>query len=228
MRKINKRLYLMAAVITLIIFSLGLLLGMVMEGRRVAYVQNQYREQVINFNSLQVQYLYLSTLEGKEACPAFSATLNGYIDENEKNRIRLENYLEKTSIYDREFKLLKREYLTSQMNYWILSKRTKELCDSDFVTVLYFHSPDCDDCVDQGFVLDYLKLVFGDRLLVFAFDTDFDEEPAVSILSDAYNITETPALIIESNKFVGFQSKDEVLAEICGQYREMPPECESE
>lgn len=212
----------------MVIFTLGLLLGVVIESKRLDYMSTDARIQDVNYESLQLQYVYLSTLTGNDSCNAFSATLNSYIHDLEVNRVRLQKYIEGSTAYSDEFDLLKREYTLSQINYWILSKRSRELCSTDLVTVLYFHSEECgDDCTNQGFILDYLKRVFGDKLLIFAFDTGFKEEPMIDILKQTYNVTETPTVVIEDVKLVGFQSKQDLMDDVCSLYRERPVECES-
>lgn len=227
MREINKRLYLITGIITLVIFLLGILLGIFIEGERVKYIEVKTREQKINFDSLQLQYLYLSMVGEKEGCPAFLATLKNYMGDTEKMRLRLEDYLKKSSIHTKEFELLKRDYIISQLNYWILSKKTKELCKTDFVTILYFHSKDCRDCENQGYILDYLKKLFSDKLLIFSLDVKFDEEPIIFILTNRYNVSETPTIIIEDKKFVGFTHEGVLLDNICSFYKDKPPECAS-
>lgn len=225
MRIINTKLYVMAIAITIVIFILGLLLGVLIEGERVEYIEYRDREQEINFNSLQLQYLFLSALEEKNGCNAFLATLDNYIENTEGARVKLEKYLDKSNVHEEDFNLLKREYIISQINYWILSMRTRDMCNEDFVTVLYFFSKECDECENQGFVLDYLKRIFKERLLIFAIDASFPQEPMISIMKDTYNITQTPALIIEGEKFVGFQSKDKLIEEICSHYSSVTEDC---
>ncbi len=228
MRKPNTRFYVTAGIITLFIFSFGVLLGVVIEGERLSYLESKYNEEKLNYESLQTQYLYLSYLpssQRNESCSAFSTTLNTYLNKTEDTRIRLENYVEKGNIRAEDFKTLKREYVLSQINYWTLSSKTKELCGKDLVTLLYFHSKACGSaCSNQGKILDYMKKIFGDKLLIFAFDSDF-EEPMISILKETNNVTETPTIVLEDKKYVGFTSKDVLLKEICSLYRNTPPEC---
>ena len=225
MRKITAEIYIIAAVITLAIFSLGILSGVVIEGKRLAYIESKDSAEKINFESLQVQYLYLSTLNENDACPAFSASLNKYIDQTESIRMRMENYLEGSGVYKDEFLLLKRQYTISQVNYWILAEKTRDMCKTDLVTILYFHSKDCAGCREQGFVLDYFKKMLGNRLLVFSFDANFADEPMIGLLKNTHNVTETPAVIIGDKKFTGFVSKDELKNELCGLYAEKPDMC---
>ena len=228
MRKINKRFYGLAGVITIIIFLFGLSLGILIESERVNYVEGNRDYEKVEYESLQVQYLYLSYLSTsgrQESCGAFTATLNQYIKRTDDTRIKLEDYIAKGNVYTEEFRLLKREYIQSQMNYWILAKKTKELCKTDYVTVLYFHSTDCPDCANQGYVLDYMKKLFDDRLLVFAFDTNFTEEPMIDLLKSTYHIEKTPTVIIENDTYEGFVSKDTIMRSVCAKYETKPKNC---
>jgi hypothetical protein len=93
------------------------------------------------------------------------------------------------------------------------------------VTVLYFYSRKCPDCENQGFVLDYLKKLFGDRLLIFALDREFSEEPMISIIADSYKVSSSPTIVVGDEVFDGFQSKDKLLALICGSFKEKPSDC---
>ena len=228
MRKINKRFYGLAGIITIIIFLFGLSLGILIESERVNYVEGNRNYEKVEYESLQVQYLYLSYLSTSgrgESCEAFAATLNQYIKRTDDTRIKLEDYIAKGNVYTEEFRLLKREYIQSQMNYWILAMKTKELCKTDYVTVLYFHSTDCPDCANQGYVLDYMKKLFDDRLLVFAFDTNFTEEPMIDLLKSTYHIEKTPTVIIENDTYEGFVSKDTLMKSVCTKYQQKPKEC---
>jgi thiol-disulfide isomerase/thioredoxin len=228
MRKINKRFYGLAGVITIIIFLFGLSLGILIESERVDYVEGNRNYEKVEYESLQVQYLYLSYLSSsgrEESCGAFAATLNQYIKRTDDTRLKLEDYIAKGNVYTEEFSLLKREYIQSQMNYWILARKTKELCKTDYVTVLYFHSTDCPDCKSQGYVLDYMKKLFDDRLLVFAFDANFTEEPMIDLLKNTYNLERTPTVVVEDDSYAGFVSKDELMKKVCAKYQQKPKDC---
>ena len=95
MRNTSKPLYIAAGFITLVIFGLGILLGLFIENERISYIKSRDREQKINFDSLQLQYIYLTSLKNRTACAAFQATLANYIRSTETTRLRLEEYVEK-------------------------------------------------------------------------------------------------------------------------------------
>lgn len=218
-------LYAAAFAITTVVFILGILLGIVIEERRLMHVERKYAQDRINYESLQLQYLYLATLAEGEGCEAFSATLNNYLKKLEETRIRLEGYSKEGDVFPGDFTKLQRRYIIAELNYWLLAKKTGETCDADTVSILFFYSPECSECENQGYVLDYLKRVFGDRLLIFSLDEAFEEEPMISIVKDAFNVTMTPTVVVGDQKLDGFRSKEELKQIICERYANTPEGC---
>jgi len=227
MRKMSTDKYIVAALITAGVFILGLLLGLVIEGKRVSYIEDMSREQNLDFSSLQLQYAYIDQLSQENNCEAVSKTFEKNIENLESTRIRLENFDESAKLNKQEFDLLKREYTLAQIRYWLLAKKTKELCAEDIVTILYFFSDDkeCPQCDNQAFVLTYLKKRFKEKLLIFSFDSKFADEPLISILKTTYDISTFPALVIEGDKYEGLTNTEEVLANICPYYSTKIDEC---
>ena len=91
-REVSTEKYIIAAVITIVIFLLGLLLGLVIEGKRVAYIENVGREQNLEYNSLQLQYAFMDQLSKEENCDAVSKTFEDNIKNLETARNRLEEF----------------------------------------------------------------------------------------------------------------------------------------
>jgi hypothetical protein len=226
-RSMNTRRYILAGVITIGIFLLGLMMGFVIEGKRVTFVENLFDDQRAEFESSQLQYAYIQSLESKGECPGIYSIFFENLKELDKASKRLETYVQESKINDEGFNSLKREYTIEQLRYWLLSKQTRDTCDDDLVRVLYFFSngEDCDNCEQQGFVLDYLKKVYGQKLLIFSLDADFEQEPMIPILKRQYEISEFPTLIIEDEKIEGFTDVDELQTKICSLFEKQPPEC---
>jgi len=221
-RNVSTEKYIIAAIITIGIFLFGLLLGLVMEGKRVIYIESLNRQQNLEYNSLQLQYAFMDQLSKEENCDAVSKTFEGNINNLESTRKRLEEFDEDSKMNKEEFNLLRREYFLAQVRYWLLAKRTQEVCDREIATTLYFYSNDqeCPDCGKQAFVLNYLKKVFKDKLLIFSFDAQHENEPMITTLKHTYNITKYPTLIIEGDKFDSLMDKNTILKEICQYYEE--------
>ncbi len=220
-RNFNVRRHLTAFAITGLIFVLGLLIGLSLTNERIKFTENFARQQKADYDSLQLQYLYLQ----KGSCPVLEKTLEQNIQELENNRARLEEFLKDS---DREeFKLIEREYMLSEIRYWLLAKQSKIDCGSDTVSVLYFYSDiegECDYCSAQGIILDLLKEQFKDRLLIFSLDTNIDDS-ILKILKETKEVDKLPALIIEEDKYSGLVEAEELKKMICSHYKTPHSEC---
>lgn len=218
-RKISKNKYLLSFLITLVVFTLGLLLGLVVDSKRVQMMELRDEEQTVDFNSLQLQYQFVDLFGEEKNCDALKKTFEESIKNLESARNKVEGYAKDSSINKEEFNLLKRGYVLAQIRFWFLTKKTKDVCDLEYSTIFYFYTDDCSKCSSQAYVLTYLKNKMGINLLNFAFDADFEEEPLVGIFKEAYDINEYPTLVINGKKFEGLVSKETILDEICQSYR---------
>ena len=227
MRSLSKDKYVIAGAITLGVFLLGLFLGLAIEGKRVNYIESVSRRQNLDFSSLQLQYAFIDQMSQENNCLAVEKTFEENINNLESTRIRLENFDRDATINKNEFDVLKNEYILAQIRYWMLAERTRKLCGSDVVTVLYFFSDEkeCQDCDKQAFVLTYLKKKFKDKLLIFSFDSKFETEPMISLLKTTYNVTSYPTLVIEGKTKTAFQPKESILKDVCSYYKEKTGDC---
>lgn len=216
-RKISKEKYVIAFFVTLGIFALGLLLGLVIESQRVEYIQFKDKIQTLDFTSLQLQYQFIDEFSQEKNCEALTSTFDENIKNLEVTRTKIESYQKDSTLNDEEFNLLKREYILAQMRYWFLAKKTKNICGLKHSTILYFFAPSryCADCDKQSFILTYLKQKFGMGLLNFVFDGYFEEESLVVLLKNVYEIEDYPTLIINGEKFEGYTEIKAILQEIC-------------
>lgn len=227
-RKIDLRLYFMVGLLTLTIFLLGVVMGVLIDNIRLQSVTQASEEKELDYTSLQFQYLYLSTLENSnESCGVFQATLENSLRELSKSYEKIKGYEEESNLNKQEYKLVLRQYLLDNLRYWLFAQKTRELCEADTVNILYFYSGSyCDICPDQGVILTYFKNLFGERLLVFPIDADFsEEEHSISILMRKYNITTYPSIVLEDKKYEGVVPKDKLGELICSSFIRDQPEC---
>lgn len=230
-RKVSKSRYFLAFLITLVVFVLGLLLGLVIEGKRVQLIELQDQQQKLDFSSLQLQYQMVNLFGEEKNCEALKKTFVESSRNLEVSRQKLEEYLLDTNFNKEKFNLLKREYTLAQLNFWLLIKKTKDVCDLEHAVIFYFYGDNniCPECADQAYVLTYLKNKLGAGLLNFAFDAQFEEEPLITILKESYGIKVYPSLIVNGKKLERFVPKEEILKEICPLYKNTPTElCEGQ
>ncbi len=225
--KINRSRYILALFITALVFVSGVFLTFLLNNERADFISQESRVQNLNFDSLQMQYLYMDMVKSEGNCEAATATLEKNIIELDKMRERLEKYNEATySGNNEEFNLLRREYTLAELRYWMFVKQAKEICPMDAVTLLYFYGAGCESCGAQGTILTHLKSKFENKLLVFALDADFKDEAMIDILKASYEIKVVPTLIIEDKKYEDMQTEGQILKVICSYYKQPTPECE--
>lgn len=200
MRQIKKSRYIIAAVLTFAIFSAGLIVGIFMEKQRMTELEHVSREGISKISSLQLQLEYLDTLEDGRYCSVMKEVLEKNIKEYRRALDRIEGFKDKGLFIKDQYQLIKREYIVAELRYWLLAQKADKECDYNRTTLLYFYTSDCDACKNrQGPILTHIKSKYGGELLIFSIDYELDE-PMVEILKQRYNITEVPALIINSNQ----------------------------
>jgi len=225
-RRISRGKYFLAGFLTILIFSLGLTLGALLDNYRVKYIEDVSRQQEAEYKSLQFQYLYLTTLEEEgQSCPVLRATLEKTVNDLSSSLNKFLEYEKKTQLNKQDYNIAARMYLLDNLRYWIFAKKSKEKCGLDIVNILYFYSEDCTVCPSQGIILSYYKKIFGEKLLVFPINVDLEDEPMIKILLENFDITTYPTLIIEGKKYEDVVRKDELKELICSSF-ENADECE--
>lgn len=228
-RKISSERYLIAGIITFLIFTLGLSLGFVIDQKRVTWIEETSKEQELDYKSLQLQYLYLNTLENNEkSCDILSGALKSTLITLSETLEDIEDFKENTKLNRWEYEVLLRKFTIDNLNYWLFAEKSKKLCDMDAVSILYFFSREnCKICPNQGVLLSYFKTILEDDLLIFPIDSDLKkDEPIISLLESVYDVESYPTLIIEDTPYRRIVPKEELGRIICKLYKIEHKDCE--
>jgi len=223
-RKISIKRFSLALILTCFVFLVGLLVGNTLTNQRTGYLEEIAYKQKLDYESLQLQSLYLDLSASNASCSIFNQILETSLNDVGTAQAKIDLYIKETS--KDSYSELKREYTLAQVRYWLLNKRIKQACTGEHVSILYLYSnDDCVECGAQGTILSYLKEKLQDKLFVFSLDSDFDQEPMVSILRQTYNITKIPSIVIEDQVFDKLIGKADLIKEICSHYSEKPEIC---
>jgi len=216
-RKISKEKYVVAGIITALIFFLGLMLGFIMEDQRYQTISEINQEQEVSYLSLQLQYLYLSSSSNYDNCPILSATLKDAVEDLSNSLSKVIAYEEENNIADKNRGILTmRRYALDNLRYWLLASESKKKCDLNIATILYFYSSECPSCPNQGTILTYFKKLFGEQVLVFPINLDLREEEAmVDVTALQFNVTKYPTIVIDDQKYEGVVRKEQLQGIIC-------------
>jgi len=226
-RRISRKNMLTAGIITLSIFIIGILVGVTMSEKRVAYGDEQMIEQKMELDSLQLQYAFIDQANLVNHCAALSTA----IDENVKKLgiigDKIQTFSSDINFDEEEYDRLKREYVLSEMRFWLFAKKSQEICKKDVASIIYFYSneADCFDCGAQSKVLTYLKEQLQDRLLIFSIDTSFKGEPLIGMLKEAYGIESYPSLLINDELHPGLVDEEDLRSMLCKIYEDKNGVC---
>jgi hypothetical protein len=222
-RTFSWKKHLAAFLITCLLFVIGFMIGLRVSDYRLTLLQELNAEQRADFESLQLQYAYLST--SNTSCVALQNALENSVSQLEDSRVKLEQYLEASST-PTAFMLEKREYMLAEIRYWLLTGQTEKACGKDHVRILFFYQDDdtCQDCSAQGYILTSLKDTFKEKLLIFSLDATSDE-PMVEIIKDVYNVSTTPGIVVDEEVFSGLVLKEDLFTTICSHFAEPSYPC---
>ena len=230
-RKADYYKFFSALFITLIIFLSSFLLGIYFDNTRYKVVKSIVEKQDLEFEMLQVQYLFLQQVEG-EKNKNFSCSVTSTILEN--NVKTLSPILNKILDYEKnkntnlqEYTNLRIRYDIYNTKYFLLAEKSRKECNNDIVTILYFFNNKCESCKKQGYILSGLKKVLKEKILVYPFEEKFKSEDfTVDLLVKSYNITTTPTIIVnEKTRIEGFVDKEKLKSIICKEYKKKPSIC---
>jgi len=223
-RKVSTKRFLLTFVLVAFVFLIGISVGNFLTSERTSYLEDIAYKQKLDYESLQLQSLYLDINANNASCSVFSNILETSLEDVGAAQAKVDLYIKDSN--KESYTEIKRDYLLVQIRYWLLNQKIKLNCKSDQVSVLYFYSnDDCIECGAQGTILTYLKEKLGDRLMVFSLDSDFTEEPVVNIIKKSYNITQVPSIVVEDKTFGKLVNKEDLTKEICSLYKEKPELC---
>jgi thiol-disulfide isomerase/thioredoxin len=206
----QKQVYLAAAGLSLLFYLIGVLSGLFIEKSSISYTEEQTSSLQRQMENMQLEYAYLSIIGQNISCDSLSLL----VSETTSKARTLGQQLEKKGQDDEENR---REYAFLSTKAWILNSYMKEKCRNDVVVLLYFYSVPCDECIEQGHILDDLGArYFKDKLIVFVLNSDIDE-PIVSTLKKTNKVSKTPAIVIGDQTYEGLVSEDRLKDIISGE-----------
>jgi len=218
-RKISTDKYVVAGIITLLIFGLGLTLGMIIDSYRYNVIEQVNAQQEVKYLSLQTQYLYLNAFDSYNNCPVLSGALKSAVEDLSASLSEVVTTEEEKSSGSSNTAITRR-YVLDNLRYWLLAKESKDKCNLDIVPILYFYSLECPSCPNQGTILSYFKNQFGEQVLVFPINLDLrNQEPMVEVMIGKFNITKYPTTVIDNKKYEGVVKEEQLQQIICSSLR---------
>ena len=220
-RKLSKKKYLLAFLLTVVIFAIGIFIGIWIEDVRLGYSQQVILTEKVSLRSLQLQQNYIDS--GLADCDTLNHILENNINELGQKMGELINYERRSMFNQDEFNLQLQDYFLTEIQFLLLSQEVDQKCAKDSVKIVYFYDESAHDTM--GSTLDYLKKLFKEKILVFSFNAEFTQEPMIGILLSSHGIKEFPSVVIEDQVYQGPQKVEQLLKAICAEFLVLPEQC---
>jgi hypothetical protein len=224
-RKTSYKKYLLAFVLTIIVFAGGIIMGLFIENLRLADTKQNSLLEKANLQSLQLQQRYIDS--GIADCDALNRVLETNIAELTRKMAIVVDYDKNAILNQKEFRLQLRDYFLTEIQYFLITQEIDQKCSKENIKIIYFYDESSIDT--QGEILDYLKKLFGHKVLVFSLNSAFKEEPMIDIMLTSYNISQFPSVVVGDKVFHGHSSVKELHSAICNEFTsikgQFPKEC---
>lgn len=204
--KIDTKKYMLAFVITALVFFGALLISNRFSQKRIEEIKSIENNIALDILASETQFALLkeSSCRTVDHRTAFSEELNNLA---QKLSYTEENLGDK----NKEVIDLKKYYSLLQVKDYLLVGKINEKCGIKPITIIYFYSNagDCDDCKREGYVLTKLREEFPE-IRIYSFDYNLDLS-VVKTMKSIYGIRNTlPALVIWDEAYYGFKSPEDI------------------
>ena len=119
-RKLSIKKYLLAFFLTLLVFSGGIIIGMVIDKARLSQTNQVNLDEKANLRSLQLQQNYIES--GIAKCDALNKILETNTNELAQKMAVLVDYEKKTIFNEAEFNSQLRDYFLTEIQFYFLNQ----------------------------------------------------------------------------------------------------------
>lgn len=206
MNNLHYKRYILALIISLVIFLSGFLASNTLTNKKLESLKNVEDDISLNILSSETEYDILKEV----SCDNFKnqTALTKEIGELADKLSLLENNNEN----DVRILSAKKRYSLLLIKDYLLSKRLSENCGTKPTFVIYFYgnADVCPECVRTGYALSSLRQDY-EKLRIYAFDYNLDL-PLIKTFASLYNVSsmELPTVIINNRKYVGLNTKESI------------------
>jgi len=204
MIKKQKRIFLYALLVTLMVFNLGIFMGYRLEASRVNEINTFYLEAEMELLDQRIQKDALDLLDLD--CDLLIQENINFADRIFEEALLIHDYEEANKMND-EITFQHKRYDLLRTLFWMNSMRIKEQCGSDYHNVVYlyqFNDPSLEQEAEQDFFSNLLMEVkeeCSDKIMLIPIAGDNDL-PSVNLLMEEYGITELPTILIDETYLI--------------------------
>ncbi|MFH1376376.1 MAG: hypothetical protein ABIH25_01950 [Candidatus Woesearchaeota archaeon] len=198
----QKSVFWKAAIATLVIFIVGLLLGVYIESIRTEGIQDGYEDLELRWQDSKLRTDFYQLL-GRDFCE-YAIEENLEFSDAIYARGRQIELNEQANKFDEKLLKEKRKYALLKTEFFMNAILLKERCNADYHNVVYFYKDDPNSDFEkqeqkvQSGILGDLKEKYGRDIMLIPLPIDLDVS-VIDIFVSTYNVKETPAVMIDES-----------------------------
>ncbi len=212
---VQKDVFWKAAIITAIVFILGVSLGILLESSRVKEIRDEYKTVEVEWADAKLQSSLFQVLSPKFCEASIQENLN-FADKVYEEGLKIERYEDANRLSNEDSLLYeKQRYTLFKLEFWLNSINLKEKCNANYTNLVYFYldDPSLTERPKQdtlSIILKDLKQKYGQEIMLIPIPLDLDIA-TVNVVKTAYNISVAPTILInEKIKLEGLYSQEEI------------------
>jgi hypothetical protein len=218
-KRIDKKTFLLAAFITLLIFISVYALNLFLNMEREETILKRMDEITEEFDEMRAISSLMQVFGENVTCLALKSEL-AYLDPKIwKLGNKIDAYREVTREYwnDPFYIKQKKRFNRQEIIYLSMLKEMKKKCkEMNQTIILFFYkkAEECKECDAQSFVLTNINRKIDPEIAIFSFDCSLNLS-SVNVLVNFYNIVEFPCTVVEDKKYCGLHNREEIEKILC-------------
>lgn len=197
----HKHIFLTSFLLTLTVFTVGILLSYGLDFLRVDQVLFVMQSQELDTEAYLLEKSFIEEFGG-DVCASLNDRIYELKSELSNVGADLTNYGGKTLFKKTDFDYLKRKYFLLEIKLYTLINDLNTRCGQTYIPILFFYEIDDVESERQGYILEDVSISHPQTVAVLSFDLEYEDEPLLLRLIERYNVTHAPTLIINNNKTI--------------------------
>jgi predicted transcriptional regulator len=203
-----------AAGVTVLVLTIGLLIGLQLDDARTSYIDSQISDAQVNAETVVAVQNYLESSDSY--CRLVSEEIPDMGRKNAEIGTTLQQFSSKGVSEEREYKTLRRKYYVSQLRLYNTMMSYQKRCDSDIDVIMFFFDSGISS-QRQGAVLTEYRREVDNSTNIFSYNLAVDDSQVLEVLKTDYNITDGPSIVVNGNQthrdYVPLKELEQILQE---------------
>lgn len=205
-RNIKKKRYVVAFIISCLLFSTGIFIGTQITNSNILEMQKDIELMRMEYSTLET--LMLLGNMANVSCDIYDKQIINFGVQTDNFGKKLEFMEPRVDKDNPEIQRMKSTYWIMELRDFLILQQVETKCGKHHDTILYFHRPGCEMCEYQSKTLKLIKMEYPE-VMIYSFDMN-SSNLVIQSLNKVYGIKEAPSIVVNGKTYTGFINKENV------------------